>query len=527
MSMKKLVVLLLAVSMLVVCFIPANISLAGNYSYTEALEKGIIFFDANKCGPDVAGENVFSWRGACHTQDNGGGKDLTGGYHDAGDHVKFGLPQAYSAATLGWTLYEYKDVLSATGDTQKMLSTLKYFTDYLLKAHPDANTLYHQVGDGGADHAYWGSPENQTGSRPVKSDSGGEVCGLTSAALSIMYLNYKDIDSAYASKCLQAAKTLYAKGKANPIFYGENSFYQSGSVYDDLAWAAVWLYIIENDSAYLTDAETFVTKRNKYNDDPFGHKWTMCWDDMYLPVHLKLAQITGDQKYIDAINFSFNYWMNSLAKTPGGLRYLHNWGVNRYASAEAGLALLYCKIIEENDSLKTFAKSQIDYILGDNPANLSYIIGMGSTWPKHPHHRAAHPQQNLSQAKYELTGALIGGPNATDNFIDDIHQYQYTEVAIDYNASFVFAAAGMSLYYGGISVPSPKPTPTFTYGDLNDDGAVDSTDVTIMKRVILKIPNVTYNAKAADIDGDGSVTSTDLTWLKRKVLKTIDKFPLE
>ncbi|MFZ5989164.1 MAG: glycoside hydrolase family 9 protein [Bacillota bacterium] len=519
--MKKIVVLLLVVSMLGACLVPANLAFAADYNYSEALTKSIVFFDANRCGKDVATGNYFSWRGACHTSDGSTvGKDLTGGFHDAGDHVKFGLPQAYAAATLGWTLYEFKDVLDATGNTQKMLSTLKLFTDYLLKCHPDPNTFYHQVGDGGADHGYWGSPENQTGTRPVKTaNPGSEVTGLTSAALSIMYLNYKNIDAAYANKCLAAAKTLYAKAKTNPGFYDEQSFYASGSIYDDMAWAAVWLYIIEKNETYLAEAEVNVTKRNKYNDDPFQHKWTMCWDDMYLPVHYKLMEITGKQIYKDALNFSFNYWMNSLAKTPGGLRYLHNWGVLRYASAEAMLALLYYKHTND-EKLKTFAKSQIDYALGSNPLNMSYIIGMGTKWPKHPHHRAAHPVMGAPEAKYELTGSLIGGPNATDQFIDDINQYQYTEVAIDYNASFVGAAAGMVKYFGNVVIPSPSPSPTFKLGDLNDDGAIDSTDVTLLKRRVLGIP-ATINEKAADLNKDGLVNSTDYTILKRVVLRII------
>ena len=72
-----------------------------------------------------ATNNVFDWRGPCHTTDGSDiGIDLTGGYHDAGDHVKFGLPQAYTAAILGWSLYEYKDVFDSTGDTQSCSAPL-------------------------------------------------------------------------------------------------------------------------------------------------------------------------------------------------------------------------------------------------------------------------------------------------------------------------------------------------------------------------------------------------------------------
>src|SRR5262245_20328272 len=60
------------------------------FNYTNALQVAIEFFDANRCGTNVATGNVFSWRGPCHTTDGTGGVNLTGGFHDAGDHVKFG-----------------------------------------------------------------------------------------------------------------------------------------------------------------------------------------------------------------------------------------------------------------------------------------------------------------------------------------------------------------------------------------------------------------------------------------------------
>jgi hypothetical protein len=69
------------------------------------------------------------------------GLDLTGGFHVLGDHVKFGLPQGYTASVLGWSIYEFRDVFDATGNTDKMLSQLKYFTDYFLKCHPDPQLL--------------------------------------------------------------------------------------------------------------------------------------------------------------------------------------------------------------------------------------------------------------------------------------------------------------------------------------------------------------------------------------------------
>ena len=514
--MKKVISMIVAIAMLVTMFstvINLGTASAASHDYDKALDYAIQFFDANKCGPDAAKNNVFSWRGACHTSDKGtNGEDLTGGYHDAGDHVKFGLPQAYSAAMLGWAMYENKNVIDSTGNTEKLLSTLKYFSDYLLKCHPNANLFYHQVGDGGADHSYWGAPEKQTGSRPVKvvnsNTAGSDVAGVSSAALSIMYLNYKDIDSAYASKCLAAAKTLYALAKSKIGAYDEGTYYRSNAIYDDLGWAALWLYIAggNTDASLLSEAETYCTKPKLNSEDPLKHIWTMCWDDVYLPTYVKLAQITGKTIYKDALKYTFNYWQNSLSKTPGGLMYLNNWGALRYASAEAALAFMYNNLVEKDATLVNNFKTQIDYALGTNPRNMSYLIGYGSTWPKHPHHRAAHPEQGASEAKYQLTGALVGGPSNSDQFSDNVNEYQYTEVALDYNASFMLAVTS----YLGTTTSMPIPTKTATVPTPTKTNSTTGFTVEVASKEANNGDTIVVPVSFANVPANG-ISTADMT----------------
>jgi hypothetical protein len=482
MNMRKILSYLLMVSILTSFFVPSmSFGAAGSFDYSTAFRDSILFFDANKCGKDAGVDNYFSdWRGACHIEDGKDVKvDLTGGFHDAGDHVKFGLPQGYAAAILGWSLYEFRDVFDSTGNTKKMLSTLKYFTDYFLKSHPNANTFYYQLGEGEEDHKYWDAPEKQTYNRPTyyvadASHPASDVLGMTSAALTIMYLNYSGTDSAYADKCLKAAKELYVMGTSNPGYGSGQSFYMPNSFYDDLAYAAVWLYQVTKDEKYLQDSESYIKNRNKKQEDPLQHKWTICWDDMYLAVFAKLSELTGNKTYKDAIEYNLNYWKTGIKTSPGGMKYLDNWGALRYSAAASLLAMIYYKQ-SKDESLKTLAKSQIDYILGNNPANMSYVIGFGSKYPTHPHHRAANGYtyaggENSNPAKHLLTGALVGGPDMTDKYIDDVNQFQYTEVAIDYNAGFVGALAAVTKYFGGViistspsSTPTVKPTPVGGY----------------------------------------------------------------
>ena len=153
MTFKKL----LFVLVLLVCVIFSSFSQA-YVNFAEALQKSLHFYDAEICG--FTGTHKLEWRGPCHLEDaaialtpettnlsasyisansnildpdGDGYMNLIGGFHDAGDHVQFGLPQSYTASTLGWGLYEFKQAYIDTGNYDHMLEILKHFTDFFLR----------------------------------------------------------------------------------------------------------------------------------------------------------------------------------------------------------------------------------------------------------------------------------------------------------------------------------------------------------------------------------------------------------
>ncbi|HEX2952893.1 MAG TPA: glycoside hydrolase family 9 protein [Bacillota bacterium] len=498
--------LFLFIFILTICTLLPPTSFAAAFTkadYQDVYQKSILFFDGNRCGPDVATDNVFSWRGACHTTDSYNGIDLTGGFHDAGDHVKFSMPAAFSASYMGWMLYEYPEVFNNYGITNKTLATLKQFTDYFLKCHPSANTYIYEVGDGSSDHGYWGPPETQTTARPVLLTTGSkpasDVLGNTAGALALMYLNYKNIDATYANRCLQAAKELYAMGTANKGLYdgGKPGLYESTTFYDDLAWAALWLYIAggQTETRYLTEIDDYLSYPKPKDESHWQHIWTICWGDMYLGVHFKMAQM-GNAKALDAAKWSMNYWMTTVKKTPGGLAWLDGWGPTRYSLGEMGLFLFYYNKIDKDPTVLAFAEKQVDYIMGSNPRGLSYVIGFGAKQVQQPHHRAANgwtyadPGGITQPAKHQLTGALIGGPDASDAFNDQTTNYQQTEVALDYNACLVAAMTGYMKAKFAIGNP---PTIQIT-APVNGTHFVELSDILI-----------TANAS----DSDGTVSKVE------------------
>ncbi|HEX2926513.1 MAG TPA: glycoside hydrolase family 9 protein, partial [Ruminiclostridium sp.] len=137
-----------------------------------------------------------------------------------------------------------------------------------------------------------------------------------------------------------------------------------------------------------------------------------------------------------------------------------------------------------------WAKSQTDYILGDNPQGRCYEVGYSDISAKHPHHRAAHGSKTLSmldpkEHRHTLWGALVGGPDSADKHVDETTDFVYNEVAIDYNAGFVGALAGLYKYYGQGQKPladfppkEPDSTDFYAESKLEQENA-ERTQVTI------------------------------------------------
>lgn len=71
--------------------------------------------------------------------------DLVGGYYDAGDNVKFGLPMAFTITMMSWSILEYGKQMAANGELGHAIDAVKWGTDYLIKAHPEPFVLYGEV----------------------------------------------------------------------------------------------------------------------------------------------------------------------------------------------------------------------------------------------------------------------------------------------------------------------------------------------------------------------------------------------
>ncbi|GGJ40500.1 hypothetical protein GCM10008938_28200 [Deinococcus roseus] len=472
---------------------------SGKFNYGEALQKAILFYEAQQAGP-VASWNRVSWRSNSSMLD-----EITGGWYDAGDHVKFGFPMASTATLLAWSALDFKQGYEKSGQLKHIQNNLRFVMDYFVRAHVAPNKLAGQVGSGSTDHAYWAAPETldtrQAGMRPTyyidEAHPGSDLAGETAAALAAGSLVFKDTDPTYAQTLLNHAKQLYAfadqfRGKYSSSITDASGYYNSWSGYqDELVWGAAWLYRATGDAAYLTKAKTEYNNLPKEGQTVYHpYKWTHAWDDKSYGTYVLMYQLTKDAAYqIDADRW-LDYWTvgfnGERIKYTDKLAWLDTWGSLRYAANTAMLALIHSGNITDatrKTRYQTFATDQINYMLGDNPASRSYEIGFGSNSPKNPHHRGAHGTwaDNLqgppAQSRHTLTGALVGGPDSTGAYTDDRGNYITNEVATDYNAGFTGALAGMVQNYGGQSLANfPKveqpDSPEFYVGTkLNASGS--------------------------------------------------------
>lgn len=428
-----------------------------NYEdYSRLLQYSLYFYDAQMCGNDVKNSSDLTWRDDCHTYDN----DVAGGYHDAGDHVMFGLPQGYTASTLGWSYYENKDIYDGLGQTEHYQKIMKRFCDFFvasttLNSNNNVTKFLYQKGNGSIDHSYWGSPENQTkaqrGELLYTNNSASDIAAEYAAALAQYAINFpNDIDKATYLNC---AKALYAysvrTNKSASV--GE---YTSTSYKDDQAWAAAWLYLATNEETYKNECQNLLNTFKAIAD-----KRGYFWGDV------ELGAMVVYKRFIDS-TYDWSIATNYLSSKCQGDSFvvLDNWGSARHNTALQMVALSASKFSDNDDINYTeWCKKQMNYILGNNSissnenSSTCFVVGFADNSAKYPHHRGASgvsgwDSYNASDGTYpnghELVGALVAGPKADGSYNDNFKDTVGNEVALDYNATLVGAAAALFAKYG-------------------------------------------------------------------------------
>ncbi|CAL5074452.1 unnamed protein product [Urochloa decumbens] len=404
--------------------------------YGAALSKSLLYFEAQRSGRLPHNQRV-PWRGHSGLTDGlQQGVDLVGGYYDAGDHVKFGLPMAFTVTMLSWGAIEFGDDVAAAGEWGHALEAIKWGTDYFVKAHTEPFVYWAEVGDGDTDHYCWQRPEDMTTSRQAyridPDNPGSDLAGETAAALAAASIVFRRSNPHYSHLLLHHAQQLFEFGDRYQGTYDSSiaevrSYYASVSGYrDELLWAALWLHRATGRDDYLRYA---VDRAEDFG----GVGWAMTefsWDVKYAGVQVLAAKLLleGDpqaaphraaleqykakaEHYLCAcLGLNAGGGVNgngsdNVDRSPGGMLYVRQWNNLQYVSSAAFLLTAYSHYLSSSTTsggllrcprgaaapadLLALARSQADYILGRNPLRLSYMVGYGRRFPVRVHHRGA------------------------------------------------------------------------------------------------------------------------------------------
>jgi endoglucanase len=399
----------------------------------------------------------------CHMNDGEAlNVDLTGGWYDAGDHVKVTLSIAYASYVMLKafdafpTAFADKDSQRYTGapnGVPDVLDEARYATDYLAKAHIAENTLVGMVGNAQNDHRQWVTctdqealPAMQGGRpRPVSTQANADVSGITAASLAIMSRLYRPFDAALADSYATHATQVYAIGKANPMGSNPGLYGQNGEAWlDEMLAGAAEMYRLTNEQTYLTDALDFNARIENHGWAPnYSQSADFSRHSLYVGGQ---AAAVGEFWKLDVENYQAKLSADELID---GLVYFDQWGSLRYAAGAGFSAALYAQVTNDA-AARELAVSQLNYIAGDNEYARSFVVGYGTNPPLNPHHR------NADNLDVNLAGALVGGPHTEGltqgqganqiqvtipGYQDVTEDYVGNEVALDYNAGIVGLAA--------------------------------------------------------------------------------------
>ncbi|KAM7276828.1 hypothetical protein ACFE04_018694 [Oxalis oulophora] len=344
------------------------------------------------------------------------------------------------------------------------------------------------------DHYCWMRPEDIDYQRPVSQcDSCSDLAAEMAAALASASIVFKD-DKVYSQKLVHGATTLFKFAREKRGRYsGDGSaaapFYNSSSYWDEFIWGGTWMYFASGNISYL---DLVTNPELGRNAGPFWgglDNGVLSWDNKLAGAQLLLTRLRlflspgypyeemlrtfHDQTNI--IMCSYLPFFTSFNRTKGGLIELNDGKPQplQYVVNAAFLATLYSDYLEavgvpgwycgpkffSTDVLRDFAKTHIDYILGNNPQKMSYIVGFSNHYPKQVHHGGSSIPNNKVKYNCEegwkwkdskkpnpnvMIGAMVAGPDTSDMFHDIRTNYNYTEPTLAGNAGLVAALVGLS-----------------------------------------------------------------------------------
>ncbi|HSI74927.1 MAG TPA: glycoside hydrolase family 9 protein [Lunatimonas sp.] len=373
--------------------------------------------------------------------------DLSGGWHDAGDQLKYLITSSYATAhmLMAFELYpaRFADEFNALGQPGSngipdVLDEAKWGLDWIHKLHPRKDILFHQIADD-RDHKGFKIPNNDNsdygwgsnsyraayiatgepqGLGKYKSEATGiaNVAGRSAAAMAIAARIWKEHlhDEGYSAKCAEAAESLYALGRENEGYQQGNSYgapyrYNEETWADDMEWGAAELYKLTGQMEYLDQAKEYALQSGVA--DSWTVRDTASHYQLYPFINLGHYALHGlvdeafqkilEDYYLQGIQ----YTLSRANSNPFHVGIPFIWCSNNLLTSLATQVILFEKMTGDT-RYEPFLAAQRDWLFGRNPWGTSMFTGIpeGGEYPEDVH-TSVYVMLGL-----KVPGGLVDGP---------------------------------------------------------------------------------------------------------------------
>jgi len=477
----------------------------GAEAYNDAHEITLAYIRQQRCGYNPFYDEV------CHQKDgksaygpmpDGTYVDVSGGWHDAGDHLRYLMTSGNTVCRLLLAYQEnpniFGDKFNALGQdgangTPDILDEARWGLEWMHRMHPQPDQLFHQVADD-RDHngfnlpfldsanygwgpgtyrtAYYATGEPQGLGKYQNTSTGiANLAGRYAAAMGMAYQIWKDVlnDPSFAEECLQAGIEVYAMGLKQPGCQEGTPNrapyrYHEVTWTDDMEWGAAELFKSTNDPKYLLDAKKYARLAGP---DPWMGADTARHYEYYPFMNMGHYALHGivEPAFQDTLIEYYRSGIAAVAKNAEDFAYGFGipfiWCSNNLASAFVNQCLLYEKM-SGDQSYHALMANHRDWILGRNPWGVSQIVGIpatGGVTPLFPHAAATLVWDKpingglndgpVYGAIYEmLKGIKLSKPDELAKFQsdwvvyhDDVWDYSTNEPTLDGTAEALFFLA--------------------------------------------------------------------------------------
>lgn len=401
-------------------------------------------------------------------------REVSGGWHDAGDYGRYISP---AAVAVGHLLYAYllfpdsfKDSLNipeSGNGVPDVLNECRYELEWMLKMQDEEGGAYHKLTS--ERHADFIMPEEDHAQFylfPVSSMATADYA----ASMALASRVYRAYDGDFADRLQEAAVRAYGWLEQYPEYVGfKNPESCNTGEYDDVCdlderlWAAAELLVTTGEQKYQEQMDRLL-KENLTKTD-FG--WTDVSGFAALAIltdesHRASAESMADLR--DAVLAEADRLVVVAEQSGYGVAMEpedYVWGSNMVVLNRGMLLVLAALLMEQEDRKSAYeqtALAQLDYLLGMNAVDYSYVTGYGERAYRNPHNRPTE----CDGIELPMPGWVSGGPFKTPCdevgreqipegtppmkcYLDHAACYSLNEITIYWNTPAVFVTA----YFNG------------------------------------------------------------------------------